>query len=101
MESPTTLEGRIAELERVIRGYQNKLEKAENEENDEKIIFYGGLLRVSLQLLLHLQQREERLLLAQQQQPNQGNFKWVFPPIPSSNSQGTENPHILGILMII
>ena len=72
--APTTLEEEIAELKNTIRGYVVQLNKAIADCDDEKRIFFGGLIKGQNGTLKLLIQQEERQLLAQQQQENRGNF---------------------------
>jgi hypothetical protein len=75
-----SLEEEIAELKKTIRGYEEEY-KATDKANKEEIRRLSGLIISARENLLLLQQkdyfllqREDRQLVTQQQQPNQGNF---------------------------
>jgi hypothetical protein len=79
--APMTLQERIAVLENTIRDYETLLKTAVADGKDNlavKLLETIDKARDSLhdlnEQLFLLQQREERQLLAQQQQPNRGNF---------------------------
>jgi septal ring factor EnvC (AmiA/AmiB activator) len=74
--APMTLQERIAVLENTIRDYETLLKTVVADGKDNlavKLLETIDKARDSLHDL-NEQQREERQLLAQQQQPNRGNF---------------------------
>jgi hypothetical protein len=74
--SVVTPEEEIAELNDTKRGYERRLNEALAEGNNEHTVLFAGLINKAIEQLIPLQQerREERQLLAQQQQTNRGNF---------------------------